>query len=66
MFLLLCIIIYVVFIVVQLIRNPTDTVYVEMGQIQEEETGVGYIVRDEVVLKGEKYKNGISYCVSGI
>lgn len=59
MFLLLCIIIYVVFIVVQLIRNPTDTVYVEMGQIQEEETGVGYIVRDEVVLKGENYKNGI-------
>lgn len=45
--------------VVQLIRNPTDTVYVEMGQIQEEETGVGYIVRDEVVLKGENYKNGI-------
>ncbi len=59
MFLLLCIIIYVVFMVVQLIRNPTDTVYVEMGQIQEEETGVGYIVRDEVVLKGENYKNGI-------
>lgn len=59
MFLLLCIIAYVVYIVAQLIRNPTDTVYVEMGQIQEEETGVGYIVRDEVVLKGENYKNGI-------
>ena len=59
MFLLLCIIIYVIFIVSQLVKNPTDTVYVEMGQIQEEETGIGYIIRDEVVLKGENYKNGI-------
>ena len=59
MLLLLCIIIYIIFIVVQLIRNPTDTVYVEIGQIQEEESAVGYIVRDETVLKGENYKNGI-------
>ena len=59
MLLLLCIISYIIFIVVQLIRNPTDTVYVEIGQIQEEESAVGYIVRDETVLKGENYKNGI-------
>lgn len=59
MLLLLCIIIYIIFVVVQLIRNPTDTVYVEIGQIQEEESAVGYIIRDETVLKGENYKNGI-------
>lgn len=55
----LAIMIYIIYLVVRLIINPTDTVYVEMGQIQEEETGFGYIVRDETVLKGENYKNGI-------
>lgn len=59
MLLLLCLIVYVIYLVVQLVRNPTDTVYVEMGRIQEEETSVGYVVRDETVLKGENYKNGI-------
>ena len=59
MLVLLCILAYIIYIVVNLIKNPTDTVYVEMGQIQEEETGFGYIVRDETVLKGENYKNGM-------
>ncbi len=59
MLVLLCIIIYIVYIVTQLVKNPTDTVYVEMGQIQQEETAVGYIIRDETVLKGKNYKNGI-------
>ena len=57
--LLLCILIYIINIVVNLIINPTDTVFVEMGQIEEKETAVGYIIRDETVLKGENYKNGI-------
>lgn len=57
--LLLCILIYFLYIVIGLIMDPTDTVYVEMGQIQEEETAEGYIIRDETVLKGENYKNGI-------
>ena len=30
-----------------------------MGQIQEEETAVGYVIRDETVIKGDNYKNGI-------
>ncbi len=59
MLVLLCILIYIIFVVIQLIRKPTDTVYVEMGQIQEEEPAVGYIVRDETVIKGDNYKNGI-------
>ncbi len=59
MLVLLCIIIYIVYIVSQLVKNPTDTVFVEMGQIQQEENAVGYIIRDETVLKGKNYKNGI-------
>ena len=56
---LVCIVIYIIYVVVQLIKDPTDTVYVEMGQIQEEEMAVGYIIRDETVIKGDNYKNGI-------
>lgn len=59
MLILACIFIYIIYIVVNLVRNPTDTVFVEMGKIEEEEQAVGYIVRDETVLKGENYKNGI-------
>ena len=56
---LLCIFAYITYMVVQLIKNPTDTVYVEMGQIRKEELAVGYIIRDETVLKGDNYKNGL-------
>ena len=59
MFLLLCGLIYIVYSVVNLIKNPADTVYVEMGHIEEEETAIGYVIRDEAVLKGENYKNRI-------
>lgn len=59
MLILLCIFIYIAYIVINLIKDPTDTVYVETGQIQEEETAEGYIVRDETVVKGNNYKNGI-------
>lgn len=59
MLLLICIIIYIVYIVIKLVQNPTDTVYVEMGKVQEEETAIGYVIRDETVLKGDNYKNGI-------
>lgn len=57
--LLLCALGYIIYMVVQLIKNPTDTVYVEMGQIREEELAVGYVIRDETVLKGDNYKNGL-------
>ena len=59
MLLLACIVAYIIFIVAKLIQNPTDTVYIEMGKIQEEETGVGYIIRDKKNLKKKNYKNEI-------
>ena len=56
---LLCIFAYITYMVVQLIKNPTDTVYVEMGQIREEELAVGYIIRDDTMLNDNNYKNGL-------
>lgn len=57
---LLCIIIYVFGIVLKLFRNPTSTFMVEQGKIYQEETATGYIIREETIVKGENYKNGMS------
>lgn len=56
---LIVILIYIIYMVYNLIIKPTDTFVVENGQISSEETVQGYIIRDETVLKGENYKNGL-------
>lgn len=57
---LLCLIIYTFYNVIQLITNPTNTFLVEQGKIYQEEIATGYIIRDETVIKGKNYKNGMS------
>ena len=45
--------------VIQLFMQPTELFVVEKGNLRLEETADAYIIRNEVVLKGENYKNGI-------
>ncbi len=54
------IIAYVIFEVGNLLLQPTDIVTVENGKISSEISTEGYIIREETVLKGENYKNGMS------
>lgn len=56
----IAIIIYAIYSIVNLAVKPTDSFLVENGKISFEETTYGYIIRDETVIKGENYKNGIS------
>ena len=42
-----------------LIKDPTDVFIVEEGKLELEEDTVGYIIRDEKVMTGEHYQNGI-------
>lgn len=56
----IAILIYMIYAIINLIIKPTDTFLVENGKISYEETVQGYIIRDETVIKGENYKNGIS------
>ena len=56
----ICILVYFVFELVNLLIKPTNIVTVENGKISSETSAEGYIIRDEQVLKGENYKNGIS------
>ncbi len=51
--------IYIIYAVVLLNKNKTDKVFVEQGTIHKEETVVGYIIRNEQVIKNEEYQNGI-------
>lgn len=42
-----------------LIKQPTNTFTVEEGKLYQEEIDIGYVIRNEKIVKGEKYKNGI-------
>ena len=63
-FILLIILIYIFYAIYLLIKEPTDTFTVEEGTLYLEETAVGYIIRDETVIKGNNYKNGMVQIVA--
>lgn len=51
--------IYAVYLVAKLVQNPTNTFMVTNGKISQEESDIGYIIREEIVVKGQNYKNGM-------
>ncbi len=59
MIVLIAISIYVCYAIFLLIKHPTDTFTIEEGEVYQEETDVGYIIRNEQVIKGENYANGM-------
>lgn len=58
--LILIIIICLLYNVIALFINPTDTFMIDKGKISSSEEAKGYIIRDEKLFQGENYKNGIS------
>ena len=42
-----------------LIVHPTDLYIVKQGTLSKENEEIGYIIRNEEVIKGEDYENGI-------
>lgn len=56
---LVVVLVYIVYTIYLLIKQPTDIFTVEEGNLYQEETDIGYVIRNEVVVKGENYKNGI-------
>ena len=57
--LVLLVAIYVGYAVHLLIVDPQDTYIIKEGTLTQEDSVVGYIIRDEVIIKGENYQNGI-------
>lgn len=52
-------IIIIAYSTIGFISNPTDTFLVTTGEISEWESVTAYIVRDEITVQGENYKNGM-------
>ena len=55
----ICLAIYFAYAVILLIIHPTEIYVITKGEIKEEEETVGYIIRNETVIKDEDNLNGI-------
>ena len=53
------VLIYTISAIYLLLVNPEETYIVKQGTITEEEETTGYIIRNEKVIKGEDFNNGI-------
>lgn len=53
------IIVYIIYTIYLVSKNSTDSYMIETGEVTLDETAIGYIIRDEQIVKGENYKNGI-------
>ena len=55
----IAILLYILYTIYLLIKQPTGVFTIEEGKLYQEETDIGYVIRDEKVAKGEIYKNGM-------
>ena len=55
----LLVVLYLVYTIYLLVKQPTNIFTIEEGKLYQEETAIGYVIRKEKVVKGEKYKNGM-------
>ena len=55
----IAVLIYVISAVYLLIANPTSSYIVKEGDLSEEDEAIGYIIREEKVVKEDEYANGI-------
>ena len=62
--LLLILAIYLIYVIYLLIKQPTNVFTIEEGNLYKEETDIGYVIRDETVVKGENYKNGMEQIIA--
>lgn len=56
---ILLIICYILYTILMLILKPTDIVMIENGTIYSEESTAGYVIREETIIKGNNYENGL-------
>lgn len=59
-FIFIIITLYIIYAVYLIIKTPSDTITVENGTLTAEESSTGYIIRNETIVKGKNYKNGIN------
>ena len=55
---------YLIYTIYLLIKQPTNVFTVEEGKLYQEEIAIGYVIREEKVIKGENYKNGMEQIIA--
>ena len=55
----IAIIAFAIYMITNLLQKPADKVVIEKGTVSEEESTQGYVIRDEEVITGQNYKNGM-------
>lgn len=53
-------VLYIIYAIYLTTKMSKDTVAIEKGTLTQEESATGYIIRDEIIVKGKSYKNGIN------
>lgn len=61
---LVIILLYTFYSIYLIVKTPNDIVTVDTGTLTLDETTSGYIIRDETVLTGNNYNNGLTAIVS--
>ena len=56
---LISICLYTISVIYKLILDPTNIFTIEEGSLYNQETNTGYVIRGEVVVQGNNYKNGV-------
>ena len=56
---IIIILVLAVYTIIKLTQSTSSTFIIKKGKISQEETQTGYIIRDETVVKGDNYKNGM-------
>lgn len=51
---------YFMYGIIKLVKQPTDTFLIEEGKLYSQESAIGYVIREETVVQGNNYKNGMS------
>lgn len=63
-FVFLIFLLYIFYSIYLIIKTPNETLIIESGVVNQDETTVGYILRDEIVLEGNNVKNGLTAIIS--
>jgi len=56
---IICLTIYIIYAIITLFANPTDNFIIKEDILTAEESTVGYVIREEVVIDTKQYESGI-------